>query len=78
MGIKLSESGGLTESQIAMCVRTGKDQAEHLKELSALPINRTKKSPATPKEKKVEALKKAVSKTDKPPKVKKFTWKTRK
>ena len=73
MGTTLSTNGGLNDSQKAFCTKTGKDPIEYLMELRKLPNNRP--ATGTSKEKKVTKLKESLSKSDKPPKPRKFTWK---
>ena len=80
MGIYLSSDGGLTQSQKEKCTRTGKDPEELLRELKKLSINKNRgpnAKPTTTKEKKIVELKKVISKSEKPDKPKKFSWKTR-
>jgi len=72
MGIILSR-GGLTESQKAHCLKTGKSESSYLSELKKLPINNPRVAKVT--EKKLTDLKKTISNSDKPFKPKKFSWK---
>ena len=75
MGIYLSTDGGLTQSQKEKCARTGKDPEELYRELKKLAVNQ--KGVPTAKEKNITELKKVISKSEKPDKPKKFSWKTR-